>query len=426
MLSETADDRPVVLHCCERFVEVTENWIYQQVVGSRRYRPVVATEQRVNAEAFPFETVVYPDVARLDYRLLCVPVRRNRLSVPLQTLSRAYERPVRALRPALLHAHFGTQAVHMMRLRRRLGVPLVTTFYGYDAGSIPKLPGWPQWYARLFARGDRFLVEGTAFRKRLIELGCPPEKVKVQHLGVDLTTIPFRPRIAASGERVLVLMAASFREKKGHEYALRAFAEARRRFLEAGGAVELRLIGDGELRSRIEGLIRELELGDSVRLLGAQPHDAFLEEALRCHLFLSPSVTATDGDTEGGAPVGLIEASATGMPVVASQHADIPEVVRHGETGWLAPERDVATLAAHLTALLQRPETWPPIGERGRRHIGAEYDLSSQAERLDAIYDELRREGSVECPLEAGEPRLNRAAETGGQTRGETRRTMRE
>src|SRR5206468_10582768 len=97
---------------------------------------------------------------------------------------------------------------------------------------------------------------------------------------------------------------------------------------------ELRLIGDGELRSRIEALARELGIGDEVVFLGAQPHARFREELLRAHLFLSPSVTAADGDTEGGAPVGIIEASATGMPVVATRHADIPEVIRHGETGW--------------------------------------------------------------------------------------------
>jgi colanic acid/amylovoran biosynthesis glycosyltransferase len=407
MPPEAVGDRPVVLHCCERFVEVTENWIYHQVVGTQRFRPVVAAEARVNAEQFPFERVVFPDTSALAYRLLCVPVRRNRLAVPLQTLSRAYERPARGVRPAVLHAHFGTQAVHLLRLRRRLGVPLVTTFYGYDAGSIPALPGWREWYARLFVGGDRFLAEGGAFRQRLIDLGCPPEKVTVQHLGVDLTAIPFRLRRPARGEPLRVLMAASFREKKGHEYALRAFAEARRRFEDGntGCGIELHLIGDGALRPRIEELIRDLELGSAVTLLGAQPHAAFYEEALRCHVFLSPSVTAADGDTEGGAPVGLIEASATGMPVVASQHADIPEVVRQGETGWLAPERDVAALTAHLVALLQRPESWPEIGERGRRHIEAEYDLRIQARRLDTIYAELRREGGVESPLEVSEAR---------------------
>ena len=389
---------PVVVHFAERFASVTENWIYHQVVRTSRYRPVVATEKRENADQFPFERVLFPERDGLAYRVADRIFlgrhgqRRNRLAVPLQALSWAYERPVRAVQPALLHAHFGTQAVHLLRLRRRLGVPLVTTFYGYDASSIPRLRGWRRWYRQLFAIGDRFLIEGSAFRQRLLDLGCPPEKAVVHHLGVDVDAIPFRPRRLLPAEPIRLLMAASFREKKGHEYALRAFAAARQRI--AAGAdrpgIELWLIGDGELRPRIEAVIKELRLGDAVRLLGTRPHAAFLEEALRCHLFLAPSVTAADGDTEGGAPVGLIEAAASGMPAVASWHADIPEVVRHGETGWLAPERDVGALSDHLVGLLMHPECWPEIGARARKHVEAEYHLRVQAQRLDAIYDELR------------------------------------
>jgi colanic acid/amylovoran biosynthesis glycosyltransferase len=401
-----------VVHFAERFLAVTENWIYHQVVRASRYQPVVATEARENADQFPFEPIVLPHEG-LAYQLFCSPDgsglarrdgarairrggRRNRVAVPLQLLSRAFEPVVRPCRPRVMHAHFGTEAVHLLRLRRRLGVPLVTTFYGYDASSVPRLPGWRQWYRQLFAVGDRFLVEGGAFRQRLLELGCPPEKATVQHLGVDLDELPFRPRRTVPGEPVRLLMAASFREKKGHEYAVRAFAEARRQMRAespAHSSIELRLIGDGELKLRIEALVRDLGIGDQVVFLGAQPHGLFREELFNCHLFLSPSVTAADGDTEGGAPVGIIEASATGMPVVATKHADIPEVIRHGETGWLAPERDAAELAAHLVRLLKRPESWPAIGERGRQHIEAQYNLSTQAQRLEAIYDELPAPG---------------------------------
>jgi colanic acid/amylovoran/stewartan biosynthesis glycosyltransferase WcaL/AmsK/CpsK len=387
--------RPVVVHFAERFVRMTQNWLYHQVVRSTRYRPVVATEARENEDQFPFDPVILPERHRLAGRALGSHGRRYRVAVPLQTLSRAYERPVRALSPAVLHAHFGTQGVLLLRLRRRLDVPLVTTFYGYDASSVPRLPGWRRWYQTLFAVGDRFLVEGSAFRERLLALGCPPGKAMVQHLGVDVDAIPFRARQITGDESVRLLMAASFREKKGHQYALRAFALAQEQLRARGSRrrLELRLIGDGELRPQIEALVRELDLTGQVHFLGYQTHAEFLDEALQCHLFLSPSVTAADGDTEGGAPVAIIEAAATGLPVLASRHADIPEVVLHGETGWLAPERDLTELTAHLMGLLEHPESWPAIGERSRRHVDAEYNLVTQAERLDAIYDGLRESG---------------------------------
>ena len=103
--------------------------------------------------------------------------------------------------------------------------------------------------------------------------------------------------------------------------------------------------------------------------VGFQPYSVFQKLLLEHHIFLSPSVTARDGDSEGGAPVSIIEAAATGMPVVASTHADIPEVVVDGESALLSPERDVDALAQNLERLVTEPHVWEPMGRRGRAHV---------------------------------------------------------
>ena len=95
-------------------------------------------------------------------------------------------------------------------------------------------------------------------------------------------------------------------------------------------------------------------------MLGLLPHPTALEELKRATILLYPSVTASDGDTEGGAPVALIEAMAMGVPIVSSLHADIPEVVIDKTCGLLFPERDIAGLATGLDTLLRSPRTiWP-------------------------------------------------------------------
>ena len=192
------------------------------------------------------------------------------------------------------------------------------------------------------------------------ELGCPSRKVKVQHLGVDVNSLVFQPRQWREGEPLRVLIAASFREKKGIPYAIQALQIVARKV-----PIQLTIIGDagkddpvgqGE-KERILTALESSGLKENTRLLGYQSHQTMLHEAYAHHLFLQPSVTAKDGDTEGGAPVAIIEMLATGMPVVATTHCDIPEVVGPALAHLLAPERSVEDLADCIFTLLSKPDS---------------------------------------------------------------------
>ena len=107
------------------------------------------------------------------------------------------------------------------------------------------------------------------------------------------------------------------------------------------------------------------------------------------HIFLSPSVTARDGDSEGGAPIAILEAEASGMPVVSTRHADIPEIVVANESALLSAERDVEALTANLERLLKDPDQWPAMGERGRRHVEESYNVTVQVQRLETLYSQV-------------------------------------
>ena len=178
-------------------------------------------------------------------------------------------------------------------------------------------------------------------------------------------------------------MAASFREKKGLAYGLEAFGRLAAR---RPGRLVLTVIGDGPLRPELEAIVARHHVAGSVRWLGYQPHAVFLREAGDAHLFVSPSVTAADGDTEGGAPVTIIEAQATGLPVLSTTHADIPEVTRPGLSARLVAERDVDALEAQLAWLVEHPEAWAGMGRAGRAHVEAEFDSRVLGARLEAHY----------------------------------------
>lgn len=383
-------DRTVVLHSFPIWLPLTQTWLYNQV----RFLPEpieshIVCEDTENLSAFKL-----PNIHCL-----------SDLPRPLQVWDRGWRRlgvrrhlafPIRESRrhkATILHSHFGNVGWMDVPVAARGNLAHVVSFYGFDANFLPASdPRWRERYAELFAAVSCVLCEGPHLGRSIAALGCPEDKIRIHHLGIETERIPFRPRCWTKGQGPLrVLVAASFQEKKGIPYALQALAA-----LQGEVPLEVTLIGDAnqEPRSqqekrRILEVIEQTGLGPCVRMLGYQPHDVLLQEAYAHHLFLSPSVTASDGDTEGGAPVTIIEMAASGMAVLSTRHCDIPEIIRHGETGLLAEERDVDGLTDNLRWVIRTPKEWMRLLESARRHIEHEYDARRQGLILSNVYKAL-------------------------------------
>ena len=371
---------PVVAHLTTEYLPLTETWLYHnQIINLKRYEPIVIAQSTMNLDKFPTQNVYsIPERSFISNISNIIHIRLTG-SYP----TRYFENILKENNAKLLHAHFGTEGVRYLKLKKNLNLPMITTFYGFDVSKIPRIPYWKKRYVQLFREGDIFLTEGTNMKNELIKLGCPENKIIVQHLGADLNTFNFTPRTQPENGNIIILIAGSFREKKGIPYAIKAFAKVK----EEHPDIQLRILGDGPMRDQIESLIAEFGISDSVTLLGYQPHDVFLSEVANAHIFMLPSITAQNGDTEGGAPVAILEAQATGLPVISSYHADIPEVVVDGKSALLAPERDVETLAKHLEYLVEHPDVWERMGRAGREHVEQEYDVMVQVGKLEEIYD---------------------------------------
>ena len=282
------------------------------------------------------------------------------------------------------HAHFGQLGVDAVRLRccGLLKAPIVTTFHGMDANRT----GDPRYRAALeilFSEGDLFTVNSSFTRDRVIELGCPAERIRKLPVGLDVGRYGFRARKPSPGEPVSLLTVGRLVEKKGHEYAIRAVA----RLARGGHALRYDIVGDGPRRERLEHLIGELGMTGTIQLLGARSEDAVRALLGEAHLFVLASVTARDGDREGQALV-LQEAQAVGLPVVATRHNGIPEGVVEGASALLVPERDELALAAAIGQLLEHPERWEAMGRSGRAFVAERFAVGPLNDRLVKIYGE--------------------------------------
>lgn len=369
----------VVAHCATPFLTETGAWIYHQISPLQRWRPIVFTQEASNQDQFPVRSLVDAERWSLPTRAVNRVVRRLTGEYPF------YGRRMARAGVDLIHAHFGYQGCRCLRAQRQTQLPLITTFYGADATSFARDPAWQRRYLRLFERGALFLAEGSAMRRQLLSLGCPQERLLVHHLGVDTTRIQCTPRQPTTTPQIL--MCGSFREKKGFDDGLHAIGRALEGLGAAAAGVRVVLIGDGPQRPQIESAIRASGLVGRVELPGVLPYIDLINVLHQSHLMIVPSRTASDGDTEGGAPVILLDAQAAGVPIVATRHADIPEYVADGVSGLLAEERDIDGLACHIGALLREPERWAPMGMAGRQHVVDGYDAVRQCSRLEEIYD---------------------------------------
>jgi glycosyltransferase involved in cell wall biosynthesis len=146
------------------------------------------------------------------------------------------------------------------------------------------------------------------------------------------------------------------------------------------------MIGEGPLLEDCKMLVKELKIDDAVLFLGGQKHSVIEQEMQQARCFVQHSVVSPTGDCEG-TPVAILEACATGLPVVSTRHAGIPDVVIEGETGFLVNENDELSMAEHMLQLAQDPSLAGRMGNAARTHIRKNFSKEQRLGNLWTLID---------------------------------------
>lgn len=283
----------------------------------------------------------------------------------------------------VIHCHFGPygQLGNFLREAGLITGKLVTTFHGADVSAAVRKHG-PHVYARLFSSGDLFLPISDYWRSRLIELGCPAEKIIVHRMGINCDDFAFKARSPDIDGTVRFISVCRLVEKKGIEYAIQAITALAR----TGRKATYDVVGDGPLRSSLQQLAAGLGVQAFVKFHGWRERREVMALLENASVFVAPSVTSITGEQEG-VPVALMEAMAMGLPVVSTWHSGIPELVEDGRTGLLVHEKDAGALCEKFEYLVDHPQVWIELSLAGRAMVEESYNIQKLNDKLVRIFD---------------------------------------
>ncbi|MFC1586343.1 glycosyltransferase [Fibrobacterota bacterium] len=370
------------LHLLNTYLGISETFIWNYLSAHVKFAPLILTGRLANLEKFPL-----PNGRILSCHPYKSPIKsllaRIRGSYALADYGSCY--PDLEKQPVdIIHAHYGYRAIMAGELIKKFKRPFITNFYGFDLSHKGFLSRAASGYESLFKNGDAFFVEGPSMREKLSGLGCPWDKIHIQRIAVNPERYQFTSRSWDGKRPVRFLFIGRLVEKKGLPVALKAFKHI-------GNNLDwnLTVIGDGPQRGKIESCLRKDRLEDRVDLIGWARPDELPTYYASHDILIQPSQTARDGDSEGGAPTVLLEAQASGMPVLSTLHDDIPNVVKQDKNAFLSEEGDAEGFYTNMVKMIESSGSWAEMGEIGLRNIRENHDVSKQVLELEKKYFSL-------------------------------------
>ncbi|MBK8497422.1 MAG: glycosyltransferase [Flavobacteriales bacterium] len=273
-------------------------------------------------------------------------------------------------------AEYGVCANALIEPCARAGVPLVAHFHGYDAHKESTLEETGR-YARLFHAASALVVVSRAMEQQLLALGAPREKVLYNCYGIDVDQ--FQPCTPETNAPHFVAV-GRFVEKKAPHLVLSAF----QRLLVTVPDARMTMVGQGPLWESCAQRVRAEGFGDQVDLIGVKPYTEVAAIMGSARAFVQHSVRAASGDSEG-TPLAVLEAMATGLPVIATRHTGIADVVAHAERGLLCDEYDIGTMARHMEQVSLDPALAGRMGRAGRTYVEQNHRVQDSVAALQAI-----------------------------------------
>jgi len=372
---------PAQLNIC---IVKPNEWSYSESYIESHVKKLPGNKKTVFGGYFPLFThnLTYMIKSRTGLLIYLVSKRLLRMK-EIGVRTRAFASYLTRHRRDIVLAEYGITGALVREACAIASVPLVIHFHGGDASDRKILKEYASLYKKAFAYAGRIVVPSSHTRENLLKIGAPAEKITYLKYGIDLN---FFTPVQSSANPLIFISVARFVEKKAPLITIAAFNKVLARF----PAAQLIMIGEGPLLEGCKITVNELGISARVNFLGMQNAEEVAVNLRNARVFVQHSVTTKTGETES-TPNSILEAAATGLPIVSTRHAGIKEAVLDETTGYLVDEHDIADMSEKMILLANDPKTGDKMGKAGRDYMEQHHDQRLQLDKLSKILFEVYR-----------------------------------
>lgn len=307
----------------------------------------------------------------------------NRLFDSSKLAEAQLKEKIKGLKPDLVLFEYGHIGAQFFHLCDELNIPFVVHFHGNDASHKPTLDILKIQYKKMFVSAAMIVAVSYSMIDRLIILGAKKEKLRYIPYGADTNLFSIKKSSSNCNKKKLISV-GRFVEKKAPFITILAYNNIAKKFPNS----ELVFIGEGQLLSACKQLVKALNLSNQVQFLGVLAPEEIADMLRQSYIYVQHSVIDEDGGAEG-APNSIIEASASGIPVVSTFHEGIPDIVENGVTGILVNEFDVQAMSMAIEKFLKNSDYRDEMAIAARKRIEINFNLQKQIDMLANLMIEI-------------------------------------